>query len=101
MTAARVLQATNAQPPGRSVDTGASGTVPFVVYELATPVLTDGQRMAILPGGEAMSDTRNNLFACCIEEGGRLVTGGMAPVTLLGMLADARAGRCAPARRSG
>ena len=28
VTAARVLQATNAQPPGRSVDTGASGTVP-------------------------------------------------------------------------
>ncbi len=84
VTAVRVLQATNAQPPGISGDAGAAGTVPLVVYELATPVLTAVQRAAILPGGEAMSDTRNNLFACCIEETGRIVTGGMAPLTQIG-----------------
>jgi glycine/D-amino acid oxidase-like deaminating enzyme len=81
VTAARVLQATNAQPPGMPADAGAAGTVPLIVYELATPVLTPAQRAAILPGGEAMSDTRNNLFACCIDATGRLVTGGMAPLT--------------------
>jgi glycine/D-amino acid oxidase-like deaminating enzyme len=81
VTAARVLQATNAQPPGMPGDAGAAGTVPLVVYELATPVLSASQRAAILPGGEAMSDTRNNLFACCIDETGRIVTGGMAPLT--------------------
>jgi glycine/D-amino acid oxidase-like deaminating enzyme len=83
--AARVVQATNAQPPG--ADPGAAagrGTVPLVVYELATGVLPDAVRAAILPGGEAMSDTRNNLFACCIDDTGRLVTGGMAPVTQIG-----------------
>lgn len=84
VTAARVLQATNAQPPGMPGDAGAAGTVPLVVYELATPVLTAAQRAAILPGGEAMSDTRNNLFACCIDETGRMVTGGMAPLTQIG-----------------
>ncbi len=84
VTAARVLQATNAQPPGVPADAGAAGTVPLVVYELATPVLTAAQRAAILPGGESMSDTRNNLFACCIDESGRIVTGGMAPLTQIG-----------------
>jgi glycine/D-amino acid oxidase-like deaminating enzyme len=84
VTAARVLQATNAQPPGTPDDAGAAGTVPLTVYELATPVLTPAQRAAILPGGEAMSDTRNNLFACCIDETGRIVTGGMAPLTQVG-----------------
>ena len=84
VTAARVLQASNAQRPGVQGDAGASGTVPLAVYELATPVLTEGQRANVLPGGEAMSDTRNNLFACCVEEGGRLVTGGMAPLTQIG-----------------
>jgi glycine/D-amino acid oxidase-like deaminating enzyme len=84
VTAARVLQATNAQPPGMPADAGAAGTVPLIVYELATPVLTPAQRAAILPGGEAMSDTRNNLFACCIDATGRLVTGGMAPLTQWG-----------------
>ncbi len=84
VTAAKVLQATNAQPPGapggRRVE---RSTVPLIVHELATPVLTDVQRAVILPRGEALSDTRNNLFACCIDASGRIVTGGMAPLTRL------------------
>ncbi|MDE2333250.1 MAG: FAD-binding oxidoreductase [Rhodospirillales bacterium] len=84
VTAARVLQATNAQSPGLTGDAGAAGTVPLVVYELATPFLSEEQRASILPGGESMSDTRHNLFACCIDESGRLVTGGMAPLTQVG-----------------
>jgi hypothetical protein len=58
--------------------------VPLTVYELATDVLSPEQRAGILRRGEAMSDTRNNLFACCIDASGRLVTGGMAPLTQMG-----------------
>ncbi len=83
--ASRVIQATNAQPPGVAGGRASSrGTVPLTVYQLATPVLQESVRATILPGGEAMSDTRNNLFACCIDDTGRIVTGGMAPVTQLG-----------------
>lgn len=83
--AGTVLQATNAQKPGTPGGTAASrGTVPLTIYQLATPVLPPDVRATILPGGEAMSDTRNNLFACCIDDTGRIVTGGMAPVTQIG-----------------
>ena len=83
--AGTVLQATNAQAPG-TPDGGAAArsTVPLTVYQLATPVLPAEVRASILPGGEAMSDTRNNLFACCVDDTGRIVTGGMAPLTQVG-----------------
>ena len=85
LRAARILQATNAQPPGLArSDAAARSTVPLTIYELATPVLPAAVRASILPGGEAMSDTRNNLFACCIDDTGRIVTGGMAPLTQRG-----------------
>jgi glycine/D-amino acid oxidase-like deaminating enzyme len=85
VTAHRVLQASNAQPPGvLGAGSAARSTVPLIVYQLATPVLTAAQRASILPGGEAMSDTRHNLFACCVDETGRIVTGGMAPLTQIG-----------------
>ena len=85
VTAHRVLQASNAQPPGVPGSTAAvRSTVPLIVYQLATPPLTPAQRAAILPGGEALSDTRHNLFACCVDETGRIVTGGMAPLTQIG-----------------
>jgi len=103
VTAHRVLQASNAQPPGVPGSAAAAhSTVPLVVYQLATPVLTAAQRAAILPGGEAMSDTRHNLFACCVDESGRIVTGGMAPLTQIGAplwlprLLAARLGRIFP-----
>jgi glycine/D-amino acid oxidase-like deaminating enzyme len=85
LTAHRVVQATNAQPPGLLESRAASrGTVPLTVYELATEVLPDAIRASILPRDEALSDTRNNLFACCIDDSFRIVTGGMAPITQLG-----------------
>jgi glycine/D-amino acid oxidase-like deaminating enzyme len=103
VTAHRVLQASNAQPPGVSGTAPiARSTVPLIVYQLATTVLTPAQRAAILPGGEAMSDTRHNLFACCLDESGRIVTGGMAPLTQMGAplwlprLLAARLGRIFP-----
>jgi glycine/D-amino acid oxidase-like deaminating enzyme len=85
LLADRVVQATNAQPPGVTGSEAASrGTVPLTVYELATEMLPPSVRAGILPLDEAMSDTRNNLFACCIDDTGRIVTGGMAPLTQLG-----------------
>ncbi len=85
ITATRVVQATNAQRPGTlGSEEAARSTVPLTVYQLATPVLPPAVRASILPGGESMSDTRNNLFACCMDDTGRIVTGGMAPLTQLG-----------------
>ena len=103
VTARHVLQASNAQPPGVPGATAAGRSiVPLIVYQLATAVLTPAQRETILPGGEAMSDTRHNLFACCVDDTGRIVTGGMAPLTQIGAplwlprLLAARLGRIFP-----
>jgi glycine/D-amino acid oxidase-like deaminating enzyme len=71
----RVLQATNAMPPGIG---GRPTVVPLLVYQLATPPLPQAARRAVLPGNEAFSDTRNNLLAARWTAEGRLVTGGMA-----------------------
>lgn len=76
--AGRVLQCTNAQPPGLQGAALRGSTVPLIVYQMATPVLDEAARRAVLPGNEAFSDTRNNLLACRWTAGGRLVTGGMA-----------------------
>jgi glycine/D-amino acid oxidase-like deaminating enzyme len=85
VVAAQVLQATNAATP----DIGAArsvrqSVVPLIIYELATAIQPAAVRATLLPGNEAMSDTRNNLFACAYDGTGRLVTGGMAPVSQLG-----------------
>ena len=85
VAAMRVVQATNAQPPGTpGAAAAARSTIPLRVFQLATQVLSSDIRATILPGGEALSDTRHNLFACCIDSSGRLVTGGMAPLTQIG-----------------
>ncbi len=73
--AGRVLQATNAAPPGLGERPTA---VPLLVYQLATPALPASVRRAVLAGNEAFSDTRNNLLAARWTAQGRLVTGGMA-----------------------
>src|SRR6218665_505335 len=54
------------------------------VYEFATAPLSQAQLKTLLPGDEALSDSRNNLFACCRTIDHRLVTGAMAAVTHLG-----------------
>ncbi len=82
LRARTVLQATNAQPE-RLHDADTRAVVPLVVYQMVTNVLSDAARAAVLPGGEAMSDTRNNLFSVRWTADGRLGTGGMAPVTQL------------------
>ena len=85
--ASQVLQASNAQLPGvPGEDVVRRSVVPLVVYELATDVVQPHVRATLLPGDEAMSDTRNNLFACSYDGTGRLVTGGMAPLTQIGAM---------------
>ncbi|WMS42239.1 FAD-binding oxidoreductase [Acuticoccus sp. MNP-M23] len=81
--AATLLQATNAQPAGLA-DADAETIVPLIVYQMVTNILSPEQRASVLPGGEAMSDTRNNLFSLRWTADGRLGTGGMAPLTQLG-----------------
>ncbi len=81
LRADNILQCSNATPPGVPAAAGSAvrrSTVPLIVYQLATIVLPDAARRAVLPGNEAFSDTRNNLLAARWTEGGRLVTGGMA-----------------------
>ena len=76
-----IMQCTNIQPPGlpgaeaRGV---RDSLVPLMVYQMATDPLPDTARARVLPGGEAFSDTRNNLLACRWDAHGRMVTGGMA-----------------------
>ena len=81
--ARNVLQCTNMQPPGLP-GAAARGVrdslVPLTVYQMATDRLPDAARARVLPGGEAFSDTRNNLLAGRWDGQGRLVIGGMASV---------------------
>ncbi len=81
LTAPLVLQCTNTTPPGIADNPGAAlaaVSVPLIVYQLATEIMPESARRAVLPGDEAFSDTRNNLLACRWTAAGRLVTGGMA-----------------------
>lgn len=85
ITAGQVLQATNAEAPDIAPEHAVQrSVVPLIVYELATAIQSEDIRATLLPGDEAMSDTRNNLFACSWGGTGRLVTGGMAPLTQIG-----------------
>lgn len=83
VSAGTVLQCTNAKQFGRrSLAPAVSRSfVPLNVFQLATRVVPDDIRQSILPGNEALSDTRNNLFAMRYTADGRIVTGGMAPLT--------------------
>jgi len=78
-----VLQCTNAmQYDARPLAPLVSRSfVPLNVFQLATEVLPEAVRRSILPGNEALSDSRNNLFAIRYTADGRIVTGGMAPLT--------------------
>ncbi|BBQ02501.1 oxidoreductase (plasmid) [Burkholderia sp. SFA1] len=79
-----ILQCTNAMES--AAKSSLSGDVqrsfvPLHVYQLASRKLTKAERATILRTRSALSDTRNNLFACRYTADHRLVTGGMAPMT--------------------
>lgn len=50
--------------------------VPVRSYQMATSVLPEPIRRTILPEGQALSDTRGDLYFFRFDAGGRLVTGG-------------------------
>ncbi|SAL54566.1 FAD dependent oxidoreductase [Caballeronia sordidicola] len=81
--ATTILQCTNAAPSGRRAlaPAVARSVVPLTVFQLATSIVPQAARRAMLKGNEALSDTRNNLFALRFTVDGRIVTGGMAPLT--------------------
>lgn len=83
VVARTVIQCTNAMPAGAPVlaNSVARSFVPLTVFQLATGVVPASTRASLLRGNEALSDTRNNLFALRYTADGRIVTGGMAPLT--------------------
>ncbi|MEM8551912.1 MAG: FAD-binding oxidoreductase [Pseudomonadota bacterium] len=78
--AGELLQATNGQRPGLS-GPDARATLPLIVYQMATEPLPQEARDTVLPGGEALSDTRQHLFAIRWTADGRIGIGGMLPIT--------------------
>jgi len=83
VTAKQVLQCTNAmQGDGNDLAPDVrKSVVPLTVFQLATKPVAHSVREQVLAGNEALSDTRNNLFALRYTADGRIVTGGMAPVS--------------------
>ncbi|KQR77176.1 hypothetical protein ASG35_13045 [Burkholderia sp. Leaf177] len=83
VTTKQVLQCTNAMQGANNDLTPAvrKSIVPLTVFQLATQPVADLVRKQVLAGNEALSDTRNNLFALRYTSDGRIVTGGMAPVS--------------------
>jgi len=80
-----LLQCTNAMRLKKALAPDVDHSfVALLVYEFATAPLSQAQLKTLLPGDEALSDSRNNLFACCRTIDHRLVTGAMAAVTHLG-----------------
>ncbi|BCG96476.1 NAD(P)/FAD-dependent oxidoreductase [Mesorhizobium sp. 131-2-1] len=84
--AAKVLIATNAY--GGSLKPILRRTyVPLKVFQIATAPLPQGIRDRLLPGGQAVGDTRRNLFTCRFDAQNRLISGGMH---IVGVGAEAR-----------
>lgn len=83
VTAKQVLQCTNAmQGDGNDLAPDVrKSVVPLTVFQLATKPVAHSVREQVLAGNEALSDTRNNLFALRYTADDRIVTGGMAPVS--------------------
>jgi sarcosine oxidase len=79
VVAEAAVLATNAMVDGL-VPEVARCLLPLEVHQMATRPLDGPRRAAILPRGQAVSDTRANLFSCRLDRDGRLVTGGMAIV---------------------
>lgn len=83
VSARQLVQCTNAmQGAGNDLAPAVrKSIVPLTVFQLATEPLARSVREQVLAGNEALSDTRNNLFALRHTADGRIVTGGMAPVS--------------------
>lgn len=83
VTTGTILQCTNAMQfgPHALAPAVARSFVTLTVFQLATQVIPEDVRRSILNGREALSDTRNNLFAMRFTVDGRIVTGGMAPLS--------------------
>ena len=75
VTADRVLVATNALTglfwPGL-----AKTLIPVKIYQAATAPIGSNLRGSVIPGNEAVSDTRRDIGAFHYDAGGSLVTGG-------------------------
>lgn len=74
--AAKVLLATNAYA-GDLVPHLARSFFPLQVFQIATEPLPQSLRERLLPGGQAVSDSRRNLFTFRFDAENRLITGGM------------------------
>lgn len=55
----------------------ARSIVPVLSWQMATPPIADGLRATILPGRQAVSDTRGDLRFFRYDARGRLITGGV------------------------
>lgn len=74
--ARRVVLTTNAYVGGLWPDLARS-FFPLRVFQIATKPLPAGMGEEILPGGQAVSDSRRNLFTFRFDRDRRLVSGGM------------------------
>lgn len=75
VTARSVLLATNAYTEQNVEPRIERSVIPLTAYQLATEPLTEGQRAAILPARQAVSDTRGDLWYFRYSSDNRLVTG--------------------------
>lgn len=75
VTARRVVLATNAY--GHLWPDLDRCYFPLRVFQVATEPLPDQVRARLLPGGQAVSDTRRNLFTFRFDAQNRLISGGM------------------------
>lgn len=87
--ARRVVMATNAYV-GRLWPGLAQSFFPLRVFQVATEPLPQSVRARLLPGGQAVSDSRRNLFTFRFDAQNRLISGGMHVVQVG---ADARVPR--------
>ena len=75
ITADAVFLATNAYTSQNVERRIERSVVPLTAYQLATPPLTEAQRAVIIPGRQAISDTRGDLWYFRYTADHRLVTG--------------------------
>ncbi len=81
ITARRVILATNAYV-GPLWPQLAQSFFPLRVFQVATESLPQSVRARLLPGGQAVSDSRRNLFTFRFDAQNRLISGGMHVVSI-------------------